>query len=76
MQVGSSRKTRSGSEPGNDFFQYVLNDPLDSIDPQGLDTTVIIIYDKGVGGITYVFRLQVRFVSVLGVLVLKVGHLS
>ncbi|PYU36693.1 MAG: hypothetical protein DMG28_00015 [Acidobacteria bacterium] len=42
-----------GFRAGNNFYQYVLNDPLNSIDPLGLDTTVIIIYDKGVGGITY-----------------------
>lgn len=42
-----------GFRAGNNFYQYVLNDPLNSIDPLGLDTTVIIIYDTGVGGITY-----------------------
>ena len=42
-----------GFRAGNNFYQYVLNDPLNSIDPLGLNTTVIIIYDKGIGGITY-----------------------
>ena len=43
----------TGFGAGNNFYQYVLNDPLNSIDPLGLDTTVIIVYDKGFGGITY-----------------------
>ena len=42
-----------GFRGGNNFYQYVLNDPLDGIDPFGLDTTVIIVYDEGYGGITY-----------------------
>jgi RHS repeat-associated protein len=41
----------TGFSAGNNFYQYVLNDPLNSIDPLGLDTTVIIVYDK-IGGIT------------------------
>ncbi len=41
----------TGFRAGNNFYQYVFNDPLNSIDPLGLDTTVIIVYDK-VGGIT------------------------
>ena len=38
---------------GINFYSYVLNRPLNGIDPFGLNTTVIIIYDKGYGGITY-----------------------
>jgi RHS repeat-associated protein len=35
-----------------DFYTYVLDNPIDGIDPSGLNTTVIIIYDKDYG-ITY-----------------------
>ena len=42
-----------GFSGGNNFYKYVLNDPLNGVDPRGLDTTVIIVYDKGYGGITY-----------------------
>ena len=31
------------------FYVYVMNDPTYGIDPSGLDTTVIIVYDHGIG---------------------------
>jgi RHS repeat-associated protein len=42
-----------GFGAGNDFYRYVLNDPLNGIDSFGLNTTVIIIYDPGPAGISY-----------------------
>jgi len=38
-----------GFEAGSDFYVYVMNDPTYGIDPSGLDTTVIIVYDHGIG---------------------------
>jgi len=29
------------------FYRYALNNPMDYVDPTGLNTTVVIIYDKG-----------------------------
>jgi RHS repeat-associated protein len=37
---------------GVNFYSYVLNNSLNWIDPFGLDTTVIIVYDKSLG-VTY-----------------------
>jgi RHS repeat-associated protein len=42
-----------GFSGGNNFYTYVYNDPSNGIDPLGLQTTVVIVYDKGPGGITY-----------------------
>ncbi len=35
-----------GFTAGDNFYQYVFNSPSNYIDPRGLDTTVIIVYDK------------------------------
>lgn len=42
-----------GFSGGNDFYSYVLNRPLNGVDPLGLNTTVIIVIDQGPGGIKY-----------------------
>jgi RHS repeat-associated protein len=38
---------------GFNFYSYVLDDPLNWIDPFGLKTTVIIIYENGPGGVVF-----------------------
>jgi len=42
-----------GFEEGEDFYTYVLNSLPNSIDPSGLKTTVVIIYDNGWFGFVY-----------------------
>jgi RHS repeat-associated protein len=42
-------------EAGSDFYVYVMNNPIYGIDPSGLDTTVIIVYDHGIGTHAAVF---------------------
>lgn len=38
---------------GKDFYTYVRNNPTGFIDPTGLQTTIIIVYDNGPGGIVF-----------------------
>lgn len=40
-------------EGGKNFYVYAVSDPVNGIDPFGLNTTIIIIYDTGLFGITY-----------------------
>jgi uncharacterized protein RhaS with RHS repeats len=42
-----------GFQGGSNFYAYVSNDPLNNVDPNGLDTTVIIPRDL----VPFTFRL-------------------
>jgi RHS repeat-associated protein len=41
----------AGFQGGKNFYEYVRNTPLNAVDPFGLQTTVIVVYDSGPFGI-------------------------